>query len=55
MQTNFISNYQAVIKAPIEKVWDALTNPEIVKQYFFWFEPDNGLENRKPNSLDWGI
>lgn len=35
MQTNFKSNYQTIIKAPIEKVWDALTNPSIVRQYFF--------------------
>lgn len=35
MQTNFKINYQTVIKAPIDKVWDALTNPAIVKQYFF--------------------
>ncbi len=25
----------AIIKAPIDKVWDALTTPEIIKQYFF--------------------
>lgn len=30
-----VSKYQTIIKAPIEKVWDALVNPEIVKQYFF--------------------
>jgi uncharacterized protein YndB with AHSA1/START domain len=35
MQTNFKTNYQTTIKAPIEKVWDALTNAAIVKQYFF--------------------
>lgn len=35
MQTNHQSKYQTIIKAPIEKVWDALINPEIVKQYFF--------------------
>lgn len=35
MQTNHQSTYQAIIKAPIDKVWDALTNPETVKQYFF--------------------
>jgi uncharacterized protein YndB with AHSA1/START domain len=35
MQTDHQSKYQTIIKAPIEKVWDALTNPEIVKQYFF--------------------
>lgn len=35
MQTNHQVKYQALIKAPIEKVWDALVNPEMVKQYFF--------------------
>jgi uncharacterized protein YndB with AHSA1/START domain len=24
-----------IINAPVSKVWDALTNPEVVKQYFF--------------------
>lgn len=35
MQTNHQSKYQTIIKAPIDKVWDALTNPEMVIQYFF--------------------
>lgn len=35
MQTNHKSRYQTIIKAPIEKVWEALINPELVKQYFF--------------------
>lgn len=35
METHFKIKYTATIDAPIEKVWDALTNPEIVKQYFF--------------------
>ena len=35
MQADHRSRYQTVIKAPVEKVWEALTNPEIVKQYFF--------------------
>lgn len=35
MNTNHQSTYRTTIKAPIEKVWDALTNPELVKQYFF--------------------
>lgn len=35
MHTNFKSTYKTTIKAPVHKVWDALTNPEIVKQYFF--------------------
>ncbi len=35
MQKDFISNYQTTIKAPVEKVWEALTKAELVKQYFF--------------------
>ncbi len=35
MQTNFKTTYQTIIKAPIEKVWEALTDAKIVKQYFF--------------------
>ena len=35
MQTNHQSKYQTIIKATIDKVWEALTNPEMVKQYFF--------------------
>ena len=38
MQTHFKIQYKTTINAPIEKVWDALTNPEIVKQYFFGTE-----------------
>ena len=35
MRTNHQSKYQTLIKAPIERVWEALINPELVKQYFF--------------------
>lgn len=35
MQTNHQLKYQTLIKAPIEKVWEALINPKLVKQYFF--------------------
>jgi uncharacterized protein YndB with AHSA1/START domain len=38
MQTGYITTYKTTINAPIEKVWDALTNPEMVKQYFFGSE-----------------
>lgn len=27
--------YKTTVNAPLKKVWDALTKPEIVKQYFF--------------------
>jgi uncharacterized protein YndB with AHSA1/START domain len=38
MQTHFKIQYKTTVNAPLEKVWDALTNPEIVKQYFFGTE-----------------
>ncbi|MBS1652899.1 MAG: SRPBCC domain-containing protein [Bacteroidetes bacterium] len=38
MKTQFKIQYKTTIKAPIEKVWEALTNPVILKQYFFGTE-----------------
>ncbi len=35
MQNQFISEYQTIIKSPLEKVWDALTNPAMVNKYFY--------------------
>lgn len=35
MQTGHQRKYHTLIKASLEKVWDALINPELVKQYFF--------------------
>lgn len=32
---SYSSTSSVIINAPIEKVWDALTKPELVKQYFF--------------------
>ena len=32
---SFKLSVQRTIHAPIEKVWDALTNPKMVEQYFF--------------------
>lgn len=38
METNFKIQYKTTINAPLEIVWEALTNPAIVKQYFFGSE-----------------
>lgn len=38
MQTDYKITYNTTVNAPIEKVWDALINPEIVKLYFFGTE-----------------
>ena len=35
MTTHHKITYKTIVHASKEKVWDALTNPEIVKQYFF--------------------
>lgn len=35
METHNKIQYQTTIKATLDKVWEALTNAEIVKQYFF--------------------
>lgn len=35
MITDNLNSYKTIIKASVEKVWDALTVPEIVKKYFF--------------------
>lgn len=34
-QTKHQTKYQTTVKAPLEKVWDALINPEMVRHYFF--------------------
>ncbi len=35
MQTQHQIQYKTTVNAPVEKVWAALTDPEIIKQYFF--------------------
>ena len=35
MHTQFTTIYRTHINAPIEKVWEALISPSLVKQYFF--------------------
>lgn len=35
MQPNFIARASTTIDAPAARVWDALTKPELIKQYLF--------------------
>jgi uncharacterized protein YndB with AHSA1/START domain len=35
MSNPYIANASAIIDAPVEKVWQALTEPELIKQYMF--------------------
>lgn len=34
MQTGHLSQYRTIIKAPVEKVWEALTDAAIVNSIF---------------------
>ena len=38
MENNFIAKASITVNAPAEKVWEALTNPEMIKQYLFGTE-----------------
>lgn len=38
MDKELISKTSIVINAPLAKVWDALINPDVIKQYFFGAE-----------------
>jgi uncharacterized protein YndB with AHSA1/START domain len=38
MNQNFIAQAEVSINAPAAKVWEALTNPELIKQYLFGTE-----------------
>lgn len=35
MKNNFVAKSSIEINTTVDKVWDAITNPEIIKQYFF--------------------
>jgi uncharacterized protein YndB with AHSA1/START domain len=48
---NFIVKVRETINVPVEKVWDALTNPEIVKQYFFGTEQQSDW--KKGSDITW--
>lgn len=38
MQTKHKITYRTTVNAPVRRVWEALTDPKIVKQYFFGTE-----------------
>ena len=48
MQTTHQSKYQTIINASVDKVWEALTNPVIVKQYFFGSNQETTWEVGSP-------
>ncbi len=38
MKDNLIATVEVIIQAPVSKVWNGLTDPTIIKQYFFGTE-----------------
>jgi len=48
MQNNHVITYETTINASLEKVWEALTNPDIVKKYFFGSELESTYEVGTP-------
>jgi uncharacterized protein YndB with AHSA1/START domain len=47
MKTDIIAEAKININAPVSKVWEALTNPEMIKQYLFGTET---ITDWKPGS-----
>ncbi len=48
MENNLTAKAQITINAPPSKVWDALTNPELIKQYLFGTEASSTWEVGSP-------
>ncbi len=48
MNKKFVAQVSTVIKAPASKVWDALSRPELIKQYFFGTEVTSGWRVGSP-------
>ena len=48
MQRGFIAKATITIDAPVERVWDALVNPGIIKQYMFGTEVFSDWEEGSP-------
>jgi uncharacterized protein YndB with AHSA1/START domain len=39
-----------IINAPIERVWKALTTPELIKQWFFGVDSESNLASEEARS-----
>ncbi len=51
MQTNHQAIYETKVKAPVDTVWNALINPELVKQYFFGSDQKSDWQIGSP--IEW--
>jgi uncharacterized protein YndB with AHSA1/START domain len=48
MSVNLIAKTSTTISAPAPRVWDALTNPRLIKQYFFGSEAISDWKEGSP-------
>lgn len=48
MSNNLIATATIEINAPAEKVWDGLTNPEMIRKYFFGTEAKSDWKKGSP-------
>ena len=51
METKYIARSRKIIHAPLKKVWDALVDPEKIKQYMFGTDVISDWE--KGSSITW--
>jgi uncharacterized protein YndB with AHSA1/START domain len=47
-EKTFVAKKSIVINAPVSKVWDALTNPELIKKYLFGTEATTDWKKGSP-------
>jgi len=52
MKSNITAQAKTEIAAPVGKVWDALTKPELIKQYFFGTQTTTTWEEGRPITFD---
>jgi len=52
MKSNITAKAKTKIIAPVDKIWDALTKPELIKQYFFGTQTTTTWEKGSPISFD---
>ena len=52
MKSNISAKVKTHISAPIEKVWNALTKPEIIKQYFFGTQTKTSWKKGDPITFE---
>jgi uncharacterized protein YndB with AHSA1/START domain len=52
MKSNITAQAKTKIIAPVDKIWDALTKPELIKQYFFGTQTTTTWEKGSPITFD---